>query len=392
MAINQSAAGKWVVDFWYFDEGKRKRKERTFAKKKEATAFYESTRSKVRDNEYTPPSKHTVKEMAEMYLAATKAKTKVQTHAQYKRHVDNYIVTAFGERRMTELGFQEIEAAGQKWGKEKKINPVTVNKIFRTLGAVYSYAKKHGVNYDPMTRVDRQHDNKTLEAIEAEAIRGLTQVDDEEEGEGHLRAVGPHEVYSAEEVKKLIEASNPGLEKALHMTAVMTGMRHGELNGLQWDRVDFEKSRIFVSRSLTELKGGAIIERPKSRAAYRYLPMTAMLVSELKRWKLQSPVSEIDLVFANPLGRALNRKANNRRLKQAATRAKVKALSMHNLRHTYASQHLMAGTAPAEISQLMGHADVGITLKVYSHWTQRDYAGSAAALESRYFASATAGE
>ena len=243
-----------------------------------------------------------------------------------------------------------------------------------------------------MTRVDRQRDNKTLEAIEAEAIRGLTQVDDDGEGEGHLRAVGPHEVYSAEEVKKLIEASKPGLEKALHMTAVMTGMRHGELNGLQWDRVDFEKSRIFVSRSLTELKGGAIIERPKSRAAYRYLPMTAMLVSELKRWKLQSPVNELDLVFANPLGRALNRKANNRRLKQAATRANVKALSMHNLRHTYASQHLMAGTAPAEISQLMGHADVGITLKVYSHWTQRDYAGSAAALESRYFASATAGE
>ena len=289
MAINQTVAGKWVVDLWYFDEGKRKRKERTFAKKKEATAFYESTRSKVRDNEYTPPSKHTVKEMAEMYLAAMKAKTKVQTYRAVQAADRRYIVPAFGERRMTELGFQEIEAAGHKWGNEKKINPVTVNKIFRTLGAVYSYAKKHGVNYNPMTRVDRQRDNKTLEAIEAEAIRGLTQVDDDGEGDGHLSAVGPHEVYSAEEVKKLIDASKPGLEKALHMTAVMTGMRHGELNGLQWDRVDFEKSRIFVSRSLTELKGGAIIERPKSRAAYRYLPMTAMLVSELKRWKLAKP-------------------------------------------------------------------------------------------------------
>ena len=201
---------------------------------------------------------------------------------------------------------------------------------------------------------------------EAEAIRGLTQVDDDGAGEGHLRAVGPHEVYSAEEVKKLIDASKPGLEKALHMTAVLTGMRHGELDGLQWDRVDFEKSRIFVARSLTQLKGGAIIEKPKTRAAYRYLPMTPMLVSELKRWKLQSPVNEHDLVFADPLGRALNRKSNNRRLKQAAKRAKIKALSMHNLRHTFASQHFMAGTVPTEISQLMGHSNVGVTQEVYS--------------------------
>jgi integrase len=276
MAINQTAAGKWVVDRWFFDEGKRKRKERTFAKKKEATAFYESTRSKVRDNEYTPPSKHSVKEMAERYLEAMKPKVKVQTYLQYKCHVDKYIVPKFG------------------------------------------------VAYNPMTRVDRQRDNKTLEAIEAEAIRGLTQVDDDGAGDGHLRAVGPREVYSGEEVKKLIDASKPGLERAFHMTAVMTGMRHGELDGLQWDRVDFDKSRIFISRSLTELKGGAIIERPKSRAAYRYLPMTPMLASELKRWKLQSPINEMDLVFTDPLGRGLNRKSNNRRLKQAGKRQRLR--------------------------------------------------------------------
>jgi site-specific recombinase XerD len=117
-----------------------------------------------------------------------------------------------------------------------------------------------------------------------------------------------------------------------------------------------------------------------------------MLVSELKRWKLASPVNEHDLVFVNPLGRALNRKSNNRRLARAAERAKIKALSMHNLRHTFASQHFMAGTVPTEIAQLMGHSNVGVTQEVYSHWTHKDYTGSAAALESRYFASGTSCE
>ena len=134
----------------------------------------------------------------------------MQTYCQYKRHVDTYIVPAFGERRMTELGFAEIETAGRKWAEEKKINPVSVNKIFRTLGAVYSYSKKHGVNYNPMTRVDRQRDNKTLEAIEAEAIRGLTQVDDDGAGDGHLRAVGPHEVYSARRGKETNRREHAG--------------------------------------------------------------------------------------------------------------------------------------------------------------------------------------
>ena len=54
--------------------------------------------------------------------------------------------------------------------------------------------------------------------------------------------------------------------------------------------------------------------------------------------RIARPVNEHDLVFADPLGRALNRKSNNRRLSRAAKRAKIKALSMHNLRHTFPSQ------------------------------------------------------
>jgi integrase len=331
-----------AIDWWFFDEGKRK--ERTFAKKKEATAFYESTRSKVRDNEYTPPSKHSVKEMAERYLEAMKPKVKVQTYLQYKCHVDKYIVPKFG------------------------------------------------VGYNPMTRVDRQRDNKTLEAIEAEAIRGLTQVDDDGAGDGHLRAVGPREVYSGEEVKKLIDASKPGLERAFHMTAVMTGMRHGELDGLQWDRVDFDKSRIFISRSLTELKGGAIIERPKSRAAYRYLPMTADAGIGTEAMEAAEPDKRDGLGFYGSARPRAESEVEQPALEAGREAAKIKALTMHNLRHTYASQHLLAGTAPTELSQLMGHADSGITSKVYSHWTHKDYTGSATALEARYFASGTSDE
>jgi integrase len=82
-------------------------------------------------------------------------------------------------------------------------------------------------------------------------------------GDGTLRAIGADEVLSAVELAKLIETAQTGLEKVKIMLAIFTGLRHGELNGLRWSCVDLERGRILVNRSLTEIKGGAILERPK---------------------------------------------------------------------------------------------------------------------------------
>jgi integrase len=169
------------------------------------------------------------------------------------------------------------------------------------------------------------------------------------------------------------------------MTAIYTGVRHGELNGLRWPCVDFKKSRIFINRSLTELKGGSILERPKSKAAYRYIEIPPRLVSELRKWKLQCPPSQHGYVFCDILGRPLNRKSNNRTLKATMERAKIRVLSMNNLRHSFASQHLIAGTPVLKVSYLMGHEDSGVTTAVYTRWCHREESNSGAVLDDRIF-------
>src|SRR5215510_524592 len=390
MAIKKTKAGTHEVDWWLpTGGGKYKRMQKTFTKRKDAVAFYESTRTKVRNKEYVPPSKHLVKDMCKSWLEMMQAGPKIQTYLQLERHINNYIVPAFGPRRMTDLTFEEIEKAGRRWAVEKKIQAAMVNKVFATLSRIYKWARKFGVSFNPVEQVDRHKENKSLEVIEAEALQQLAAVDDDEgTTDGHLRSVGPHEVYTAEEVRKLFKNSEAGQEKVVHMFAVLCGPRHGEINALQWPNVDFDKSRVLISRSLTQLnkaRGGSRLEKPKSKSSYRYVPLPPVLLSELKKWKLQCPPNDLDLVFVDELGRPRTRKANLRLLKEAAVRAGIRPLNMHNLRHTFASQLLSSGRSIPEVSRLLGHADTAVTAQVYAHWCGTDHTESAGVLEAVYF-------
>lgn len=125
--------------------------------------------------------------------------------------------------------------------------------------------------------------------------------------------------------------------------------------------MNIKAGRLFVCRSLTELRGGAVLEKPKTRNAYRYLKLAPELISELRYWKLRCPQSPNGFVFADELGRPMNRKANGQRLKACCERAGVRALNVNNLRHSFASQQLITGTPPLKASKMMGHSDPAVT-------------------------------
>jgi integrase len=139
------------------------------------------------------------------------------------------------------------------------------------------------------------------------------------------------------------------------------------------------------NRSLTQLKGGPVLERPKTKNAYRTLKMAPELISELRRWKLQCPQSPNDFVFCDESGKPMNRKSNNEALRACCERAEVKALSMNNLRHSFASQHLITGTPPLKVSAMMGHSDPGVTLKIYSRWAEGEESNAEIALAGTIF-------
>jgi integrase len=108
---------------------------------------------------------------------------------------------------------------------------------------------------------------------------------------------------------------------------------------------------------------------PKTKAGRRTISMPALLVADLKRWKLQCPQAEEDLVFPTPEGKPVCRDWLLRvAFYPALSRARLRRVTFHTLRHSCASAMIAGGAPITEVQHRLGHANPAITLQVYSHF------------------------
>ena len=363
MAIVKTKAGTYEVDIWYRDsEGKLRRQQKTFAKHKDALAFQDESRTAVRKHEFIAPTNTTVKEIAEQWLKRKeemRGKDGAQSYRrstliQWKNHVENYIVDSLGTLKVADLDAQAIEKAASDW-RSKKLAPQTVNKMLTTLTAVLSLAKRYKLIRDNA-------------GLEAERLKVATDEDETVE-------VLPDEVYSKDEMRKLINATEPGSrDRCALMIAGLTGVRVGEALALSWSAVDLKEGKLHVRLTIADAGRGAapLFQPPKTRSGRRAIGIGQELVHELKVWKLKCPANDKGLVLVLPDGRPMHRKAISRILDKAVTVAEIKRLTPHGLRHTFASLLLADGVDVPEVSHLLGHKDSSITLKVYAHFVRRE--------------------
>jgi len=176
---------------------------------------------------------------------------------------------------------------------------------------------------------------------------------------------------SLEEIQELIAAADDHLKPVL-IFALNTGCRKGEILGLTWDRVD--------------LKHGFIhLDKTKSGQG-RNVPINSTLMNCLK-----GLVRRIDApyVFYNPATGSRWRDLK-RPFTAACRRAKILDFHFHDLRHTFASQLVMAGVDLTTVSRLLGHASLTMTLR-YSHLAP-DHLQGAVDVLARLQGAAGAGE
>jgi len=176
--------------------------------------------------------------------------------------------------------------------------------------------------------------------------------------------------------------------RTLLAAAVLTGMRQGEILGLQWDDVDFDANVIHVRRQANQK--GQLVE-PKTSQAKRAIVLSPGLARMLREHKMASKFKGVDdLVFPSGTGRPQNgRNVARRGLEKALAEAELGKLRFHDLRHTYASLLIAEGLNVVFVSRQMGHSSPDITLRVYSHlWGAAEHASKAsAALDAVYGAS-----
>jgi integrase len=187
------------------------------------------------------------------------------------------------------------------------------------------------------------------------------------------------DVFCPEEVFALVRAAESAQDGAIFLTAAFTGLRRGELVALRWRAVDFPRRHIRVVASYTE----RTLTSPKSDRI-RSVPMAPLVAETLARLANErGTTSEDDLVFPGILGDYLDASALYRRYKAALSRAGLRDLRFHDLRHTFGTQVISnPEVSIVQLKEWMGHADIDTTMK-YLHYAPRE---SDADLVARAFA------
>jgi len=150
------------------------------------------------------------------------------------------------------------------------------------------------------------------------------------------------------------------IDRALDLTAIMAGLRHGELIALRWRDVDWVAGRVRVRQNwvLGEF------DTPKSRRGSRSIPMADRLAGELERlYQTVGVPGEDALVFADPItGGPLDKAANLRRYRKVLKAAALDAThNLHGLRHTFGTRMAAAGVPIRVLQEWMGHRDIATT-------------------------------
>lgn len=182
-------------------------------------------------------------------------------------------------------------------------------------------------------------------------------------------------IASPEEARQLLAALPQ--ERPLWATAMYSGLRLGELLGLEWADVDFDGGLIHVRRSWDQDAGPIA---PKSRAGLRVVPLAKVLRAYLLEQRLACAWTE-GLVFGRAPQRPFLAKTPNDRAQRAWRAVGLRPIGLHECRHTFASFMIAAGVNPKALSTYMGHSSVTITFDRYGHLMPGNEAQAAALLD-----------
>ncbi|MGD0073343.1 MAG: tyrosine-type recombinase/integrase [Candidatus Binataceae bacterium] len=381
---------KKIGDRWRIDyrDSEGHRHEKTFDTRKDADRELIAIKGALHRGEYVTPAKiPTFAEAAEIWFKG-KAGRRPGTIANWRAQIDRYLKPRFGRFHLDQIDVSMIENARDEWiaGRaategdkaRKPLQPRSVSALLVTASAIFKLAMKHKrCRVNPVADAERPFIGS----------REITSDDTKDDRGDDVRAIRPDEVPSPDEVRRMLAEAKAGFYRTLFSTAAMTGMRSGELFALRWTAIELptqERGKVFVRQTLTWArehgeKGSprAKFYPPKTKAGIRTIPIPAALVATLRAWKLACPPSDLDLVFPTVDGQPTRRSdALRYGLWPALRRAGLRQMSMHALRHFFASV-LIASRAPVtEVQALLGHSNPGTTLKIYSHWFKDVETGS----------------
>ena len=295
----------------------------------------------------------------------------------YEMIYKNHIKPVLGDYQLGSIRASDIQNLINK--KSRDYSYPIVKKIRSLLAEIFQYA------YTESDIVKNPVDNVILPK------KGLFKPSKD------ILVLEDEEVRRLEEVAKMqTKAGHPVLTHAdLMVFIVHTGLRCGEVLALKWSDIDFSKRTVTVSKNLTRIKereqGKSIHKRmnyvkgTKTESGKRVVPLNSKAVEALKH--LQAIYKEYGITSSNVASSKNNTTLNNARMHRLLERmlkhAHIdKPLTIHQLRHTFATRALKAGVAISVVSKWMGHANISTTYNTYIHVLESERAEAETLLEA----------
>ena len=185
--------------------------------------------------------------------------------------------------------------------------------------------------------------------------------------------------FQPEEVAAIREAldTEPIKWKTITHLLLITGARRGEVLGLKWDKVDFERGHIHICNSVLYSKDIGIYEStPKTATSDRFVSLpheTVLLLQEYRLWqnqerlRLGSYYQDQAFVFAQDTGKPMHPDSVTDWLNKFSKRHGLPHINPHAFRHTMASMLYFNGVDSVSISKRLGLAQVSTTANIYAH-------------------------
>lgn len=223
-----------------------------------------------------------------------------------------------------------------------------------------------------------------------------------------IRAVDDIKFLTVDEQQKFLAVAQNSHNYCQYALILETGLRTGELIGLTWDAIDWEKRTLTVNKTLEyRYKQGCWrAGPPKTQQSYRTIPLTSRAYEILRRVQEgrsrqkesealsqnltyidrrtgESQVLDMrDLVFINwRTGEPAKNSSYDTHLYKLCDEAGIKRFCMHALRHTYATRAIESGMQPKVLQKLLGHASIKTTMDRYVHVTDDSLSKAVAQFE-----------
>lgn len=188
------------------------------------------------------------------------------------------------------------------------------------------------------------------------------------------------EALTIDDQRRFLAAAKGQSYEYQYRFALQTGLRTGELVGLKWEDINFERKTLTIERSM-EFRykvGEWRVGPPKSKSGYRTIPLTDEAICILKAQKEKNRKLKVidkewaDTVFLCRKGQPVKNSTYDTALFIICDKAGIKRFSMHVLRHTFATRCIEGGMTPKTLQKILGHSNIGITMNLYVHITEEE--------------------